>query len=73
MKRLLSSLLPLLFPLLAFAQQAADEAPVEHASPVTVVAFLALFFGGILAYAVFLWRKARGRNAEGVAGSATSD
>ena len=61
MKRFLSSLLLLLLPFFAFAQKAADEAPTEHASMATVVVFLALFFGGILAYVVYLWWHARGK------------
>ena len=63
MKRFLSSLLLLLLPLAAFAQKATDEAPVEHASMGTVVAFLALFFGGILAYVVYLWWTARAKQS----------
>lgn len=56
MKKLLSYLLPLFAPLLAFA---ADEPPVEHASGTTVVVFLVLFIGSIVAYGVYLWWRAR--------------
>jgi hypothetical protein len=61
MARLVSSLFILLSPLLAFAQAKAPagEPPVEHASVLTVVVFLGLFFGSILAYAAYLWWRAR--------------
>ena len=58
MKRLLSSLLLLLSPLLALAAEA--EAPVEHANGLVVGVFLVLFLGSIVAYGVYLWWKARG-------------
>lgn len=61
MARPLSSLILLVSPLVAFAQSKAAEAdaPVEHASTLTVVVFLALFLGSILAYVLYLWRRAR--------------
>ena len=62
MKRLLASLLLLLLPLLAFAEA---EAPVEKASGTTVVIFLVLFIGGIAAYGVYLWWRARGAKDSG--------
>lgn len=65
MKRFLSSLLLLLLPFLALAQKATDEAPTEHASMATVVVFLVLFFGGILAYVVYLWWHARQKQQTG--------
>lgn len=64
MKRLLTSLFLLFAPLLAFAQEKAD-APVEHASGLTVVVFLALFVGSIVAYGVYLWWKAKGAKQSG--------
>ncbi len=65
MKRLLVSLFPLLATFVAFAQKAADDAPTEHASPLTVLVFLGLFFGSILAYVVYLWWRARGAKEAG--------
>lgn len=55
MSRILSALFLFLASFAAFAQRAADEAPVEKASPVTVLIFLALFLGGCLAYVVYVW------------------
>ena len=43
-----------LTPFLAVAQNAA-EAPVEKASPLTVIVFLALFVGGCLGYFAYIW------------------
>jgi hypothetical protein len=51
MKTLLSLVLSLL-PLFAFAQAAAD-APVETASPLVVIAFVALFLGACIAYVIY--------------------
>jgi len=56
MKRLFSTLLLFLAPLLAFA---AEEAPQEHASGATVAIFLVLFVGGIVAYGIYLWWRAK--------------
>ena len=53
MSRLL--LLLSLTPLFALAQGAAAEAPVEKASPLTVIVFLALFAGGCLGYFAYIW------------------
>ena len=52
MKTLLSFVLSLL-PLIAFAQEKAADAPAEAASPVVVIAFLALFVGACLAYVIY--------------------
>jgi hypothetical protein len=43
-----------LTPLFAFAQDAA-EAPVEKASPLTVIVFLALFVGSCIGYFAYIW------------------
>ena len=53
MSRLL--LLLSLTPLFALAQGAAAEAPVEKASPLTVLLFLALFVGSCLGYGAYVW------------------
>ncbi len=66
MKKLLSFLLSL-FPLLVFAQDKAAEASAETANPVVVIAFLALFVGGCLAYVIYavLTNKKKGAEVEG--------
>ena len=65
MKRLPTALFLFLAPLLAFAQKAAEDAPVEKASMTTVLVFLALFFGSIVAYGAWLWWRARAGKREG--------
>lgn len=62
MKRLLTSLLLLLVPFVAFA---ADEPVQEHASGATVLIFLVLFIGSMVAYGVYLWWRARGAKESG--------
>jgi flagellar basal body-associated protein FliL len=42
-------------PFLARAAAAADEAPAEQASPITVILFLVLFVGACVAYVGYAW------------------
>lgn len=55
---MLKRVLPVLFfaaPFLARAAAAADEAPAEQASPITVILFLVLFVGACVAYVGYAW------------------
>ena len=66
MNRLFATLYLFLASCAAFAQEAKPEPPTEHASPLTVMIFLGLFFGSIGAYFVYLWwtRKAGRKGGE---------
>ncbi len=59
MARLLSGFL-LAFAFLA-TQALADtaEAPVEHANPATVIAFLVFFIGSCVGYVAFTWWRGK--------------
>ena len=61
MNRLVTSLYLFLASCAAFAQSTKPEPPTEHASPLTVMIFLGLFFGSIGAYFVYLWWTRKGR------------
>ena len=61
MARLLSALLLFLSFACAYAQSSAPEAPVEHASPLTVVIFLVMFIGACVAYVAYTWWRGRHR------------
>ena len=64
MPKFLYRFLPFLLALSAYAEV---EAPVEKASPATVIIFLFLFVGSIAGYFVYTWwnqRKNRERGEE---------
>lgn len=61
MSRLLSRL-PLLFLFLQWLPAyAVEEAPIEKASPVVVIAFLVLLFGACAGYGVYLLMAQKGK------------
>jgi predicted Na+-dependent transporter len=67
MMRLLCSFLLALASSFAYAQSSTAEAPVEHASVLTVVIFIVLFVAACLGYLVYAWiggrkKKERGGN-----------
>lgn len=51
-------------PWIAFAQKAADEAPVEPANPVAVVLFVIVFIGSCIGFVAYVWWKGRGKPRE---------
>ena len=58
MARLISFLLSIL-PFVAYAQSKGADEPSPQGSTTSVILFLVLFFGSIVAYAVYLWWTAR--------------
>ena len=62
MSRLIARLSPVaaLLPLLAFAQEAAKDAPAEKADPVVVIGFLILLLASCGGYAAYLWKGKKG-------------
>jgi membrane protein DedA with SNARE-associated domain len=54
-----------LFPYLSFAEErTVQHAPSELASPLALIIFAVLFFGGIAYFCWFIWRKERQRQRE---------
>ena len=64
MARIIAALFSLFALVPAFAQDSKPEVPLEPVNTVAVVAFLALFFGSILAYVVYLWWTSRHKNKD---------
>ena len=59
------SWLLLSFVVSVYAQSAPAEAPMERASPVAIVLFLVLFFGGIAGYVGYTWWRGRKDQKDG--------
>lgn len=59
MTKALYRFLPALVAVSAFAESTGADAPVEKASPLTVVIFLVLFLGSIAGYFAYLWWQQR--------------
>jgi hypothetical protein len=62
------SWLLLIFVASVYAQSTPAEAPMEQASPVTIVLFLVLFLGGILGYVGYTWWRGRKDQKNGSGG-----
>ena len=65
MVRLLCSFLLALASCSAYAQNSGAEAPVEHASVLTVVIFVVLFVGGCVGYIGYTWWRGRQKEERG--------
>ena len=61
MVRFLCSFLLTLASWAAFAQDAGAEAPVEHASMLTVVIFVVVFVASCVAWGVYTWWHGRNK------------
>ena len=64
MARLLSRLSPLFLLLMWLPAYAAEEAPVEKASPIVVIGFLVLLFGACAGYGVYLLMANKGKDGK---------
>lgn len=67
MNRIVPLALSLIAPLLALAQEAKPEAPMEKADPLVVLLFLVIFVGSGVVYGGYLWWRAKKDKEEGVA------
>lgn len=61
MARLISRLSPLFLFLMWLPAYAAEEAPVEKASPIVVIGFLVLLVGACAGYGVYLLMAQKGK------------